>query len=90
MKNIKLKLFTSPSLWVIVLIVLFFVGFFYVSNSWEKEIENYKSYVGEYVCVRNDTLQIIDANYLLETYTLDDGRKISSDFAITTVINHQK
>jgi len=67
---------------VIVALVLLYQSREEMNETYNRQSEN----IGKRVVVSKDTLQIIDYNYILNQYTLDNGVKINTKFAEKTLV----
>lgn len=76
----------------IISLVLFVLFINWLSGDLEREytkrINNYKQYVGKKVIISKDTLLITDYSYIMGVLYLNNGTKISKEFAEQVVIKN--
>jgi hypothetical protein len=64
---------------IIILIVAISIISIKIEKEIDKEVKNYKNYIGKKIIVNNDTLIIFDYSMWNENFTLENGNKISEE-----------
>jgi len=81
----------AKNLIILIIITLgILYSFYFVGSLVHSEINNFKSFVGQQVVIKKDTLLVVDYSYWKNTLILSTGTSVNIKFAKNNLVTKQK